>query len=170
MILSLGVLVDLEWLVNPAMAAASIPLAHTLLRRELDRATANAVILLMAVSPWFLAMSASFMSHTATLALWLAACLLLSKARVARAAQAMLFALSSGLLMGLLFLARPMDGVVVGTLTGLWSLRFLADRKGWGFDNIGNSRAAVRLLDEGLLPENLEEAKACVVAARAAGL
>lgn len=128
LILALGAVIHLEWLVNPLLAAASILLAHALLRREADPGTANVVVLLLGVSPWYLAMSGSLMSHNATLALWLGACLILSTARTR---QSPFLGLAAGLLMGLLFLARPMDGLVMGTLTGLWSLRYLRERLGW---------------------------------------
>lgn len=130
LVLTLGVLANLEWLVNPILGAASVLLVHALFRREFDRATANVVVLLMGISPWFLAMSASLMSHTLTLALWIGACLLLSIARTAPAHRAPLLAILAGFLMGLLFLARPLDGLVAGTLTGLWAFKILANCKG----------------------------------------
>jgi len=128
LVLTLGAFVGLEWLVDPILGATSILLAFALLRRETDRGTANLVITLLAVSPWFLAMSASFLSHTSSLALWLASCLVLSKARDSRSG---LLALLGGGLMGLLFLARPLDGLVMGTLTGLWTLGFRNQAGGW---------------------------------------
>lgn len=128
LVLMLGAFVNLEWIVNPLLGGACVLLAHGLFRREVSLGMSNLVILLMAVSPWFLAMSGSFLNHTLTLALWLASCLILSKARPDHSAVG---GLISGAMMGLLFLARPLDGVVVGTLAGIWILRFFKDRKGW---------------------------------------
>jgi len=127
-VLALGTAVGLPWFVNPLLAAACILLAHGVFRRVTDRGTANLIVVLLAVSPWFLAMSASLMAHTLTLAAGLASWLLLLRAR---AAPSLALAFLAGLSMGLVFLARYLDGVVLGVLTGLWTLTFLADRAQW---------------------------------------
>jgi len=83
----------------------------------------------LAVSPWFLALSGSLMSHTLTLALLLAGWLLLLSARDAARGRT-LKALLAGAAMGLLFLTRPVDGLVAGGLTGLWTLSLLRRQGG----------------------------------------
>ncbi len=114
-LLSLGAFIGAEWLVNPVLGGVAVLFAHALVRRIADRGTANAVTLLLVASPWFLWISASFMTHATTLALvaggWLAV-------RSERA----LPMLAGGLAIGLLCLVRPLEGVAVGTLTGLWLL------------------------------------------------
>lgn len=122
-----GVALNLAWLVNPVLAALTVLLAHALLRRLAGRGTANVTVALLALSPWFLAVSASFMNHAATVAVTLASWLALSHARSRRSAW---LALLSGALMGLLFLIRPLDGLLVGLVTGLWSLAFLRGPRG----------------------------------------
>jgi len=126
--LALGVFAGLAWLVNPVLAGGSILLAHKYCLRISDRSTANVTILLMAASPWLLAMSGSLMGHTVTLFLLVASWLLLVKSREE---GSILSAVGAGALMGLLFLARPLDGLTVGTLTGLWCLTALRDVSGW---------------------------------------
>jgi 4-amino-4-deoxy-L-arabinose transferase-like glycosyltransferase len=82
----------------------------------------------MAVSPWYIALSASLMGHTVTLTLLLGSWTLLL---VARERRKFIFALAAGLLAGLIFITRPLDGLILGGLTGLWTLGFLTDRSRW---------------------------------------
>lgn len=118
-VLALGVAAGLPALVNPLLAALSIPLAHRVFRGLAGATTASIATVLLAASPWFLATSASLMAHTLTLVLVTAAWLGLG-----RALQRghVVWAFASGLAMGLLFDTRPFDGLVVGTLTGLYAL------------------------------------------------
>jgi hypothetical protein len=127
-VLTLGVWLGVPWLVNPLLGAFSIVAGHAVVRRLTSRGLANLVVVLMAASPWFLATSASMMSHTLTLALALGGWWLLLRARDK---GSMLAALGAGAAMGLMFLARPVDGLIVGALTGLWTLTFLTDRRQW---------------------------------------
>lgn len=126
-LLSSGVVINLYWLVNPVLAAITILLAHALIRRIADRGSANLLVLFLAVSPWFLAMSASLMSHTSALCLMLASWLALVHAK---SKQSAVLALLAGSFMGYLFLTRPLDGLIAGLLTGLWSLSFLQLKRG----------------------------------------
>ncbi|MBS0571650.1 MAG: glycosyltransferase family 39 protein [Proteobacteria bacterium] len=126
-----------QWLVNPLLAALSIFLLHRFVREVTDRGTANLAAFLLAVSPWYLSMSATQLLHTFTYALILGAWVLLMRARERPSA---LFGLLAGLLMGWLFLTRPLEGVMIGGLTGLWTLTFLRDRRQWwtvGFYALG---------------------------------
>ncbi len=128
-VLALGVKAGVPWLVNPLLGAAAVLLAHRFMVRAASRGMANLVTILLAASPWFLAMSASLMSHTVTLALVLAAWLLIIRSQ----GGAPLRMLAAGALMGLLFLTRPLEGVSVGVLTGLWTIKVagLKTPKGW---------------------------------------
>lgn len=128
LVLALGVAASLGWLVNPLLGVLSLLLAHKVLLEISNRGTANAVVLLLAISPWFLATSASLMTHTLTLALMLGAWLLLLKARDNSSATLAFFA---GNLMGYMFLARALDAVIIGGLTGLWTLFLLVDHRHW---------------------------------------
>lgn len=126
-VLAIGARLGAPWLVNPVLGAASVLLAHTAAARLSSRGSANLVAVLMAVSPWLIAMSATLMTHTVTLAAALAAVVLLILARDGRTWAALL----AGAAMGLIFLTRPMDGLVAGVLAGLWTLTFLGRPRGW---------------------------------------
>lgn len=128
-VLALGVKAGVPWLVNPLLGAAAVLLAHRFMVRATSRGMANLATILLAASPWFLAMSASLMSHTLTLALALGAWLLIIRSQ----GGAPLKMLAAGALMGLLFLARPLEGVSVGVLTGLWTIKVAGLRtvRGW---------------------------------------
>src|SRR6185503_6952990 len=68
-VLAVGEYLGVPWLVNPLIAAATIPMVHALVRRLADRGTANVVALLFAGSPWFLFLGASYMTHPLSLLL-----------------------------------------------------------------------------------------------------
>lgn len=114
-VLALGSLVRAEWLVNPLLAGVAVLCAHALVRRIADRGTAHGVSLLLATSPWLLWVSASFMTHATTLALLCAGWLAVRSERA-------LGALAGGVAMGLVCCVRPLDGLLAGTLTGVWIL------------------------------------------------
>ena len=126
--LALGVLVKMPWIINPMLAAGSILLLHSIVTRMVDRGTANFTILLMAVSPWYLSTSSTQLLHTFTYALILGAWVLLIKARNR---PSNVLPLVAGALMGWLFLTRPLEGILIGTLTGLWLLFNLRAHYQW---------------------------------------
>jgi len=135
-VLSLGWLLGIPWLVNPLLAALSVLLAHRLVERCSDRWTANVAALLMATSPWLLETSASLMTHALSLVLILGAwlSLVIARERVAqgRGRSAAALCLVAGLLMGALFVNRALEGVVIGSLSGLWLIWSLRTRA-WQF-------------------------------------
>lgn len=118
-VLALGVLAGVPWLLNPLLAGISVLLAYDITRRRAGTDAGDLVALMMATSPWLLAAAASLMPHTLTLTLILFAWWAILKAEDTgrKAGRAMFLA---GLAMGLVFAARPMDGLVMGVLTGLW--------------------------------------------------
>jgi hypothetical protein len=120
-ILSLGVLAGVPWLVNPILAALSVMMAHAIASRLSNRDQADLVAMMMGASPWLLAMAASLMTHTLTLALMLFGWQMVLRSTDGKALrpQPLIWA---GLAMGWIFLTRPLDGVVIGALTGLWVL------------------------------------------------
>ncbi len=125
-VLALGVAAGAPWLVNPLLAAACVLMLHALVRRWSDRGTAHFVTLLLVASPWFLFLAASFMTHVLTLALFLAACLLVTpRAGTPRPGAAGL----AGLLLGYMVLVRPLDGLIAGGFIGLWLLG--RERRRW---------------------------------------
>lgn len=117
--LAIGMLFGVPWLVNPLLAAISVLLAHDITRRKAGRDQADMVALLMGFSPWLIAAAGSLMTHTLTLALTLFAWWMVLRAgeQSHRAPRRLLLA---GLALGWVFAARPLDGVIIGTLTGAW--------------------------------------------------
>lgn len=118
-VLTLGVLVGAPWIINPILAGISVMLAYDITRRRAGTEAGDLVALMMGTSPWLLSAAASLMPHTLTLTLILFAwwLVLRSEDTGRRRARAMVLA---GLAMGLIFAARPLDGLVMGVLTGLW--------------------------------------------------
>lgn len=117
-VLALGIAAGVPFLVNPLLAALGVVLSHSFVSRIASPRLAALVTLLLCASPWYLATGASLMSHPLTLVLVLGAWLLLLKDDGAW----LLCWFSAGLLMGALFLTRPLEGVFVGVATGLWAL------------------------------------------------
>ena len=126
--LTIGELVNMPWILNPVLAAGSILLFHSFTTSMTDRGTANLAIILMAVSPWYLSVSSTMLIHTFTWAMALGAWVLLIRTRDR---PSIILPLIAGALMGWIFLARPLEGLLIGTLTGAWTLTFLRDRYHW---------------------------------------
>ncbi len=120
-VLTIGELLGASWLVNPVLGVVCLLLGYALAREVSDAVTAAVTVLLLALSPWLIAMSASLMSHTLGLALvvfaWTALFAIAPRLGLAGAVTACFVA---GLAMGWLFLTRNLDGLVVGALTGLY--------------------------------------------------
>ena len=118
-VLALGVKAGLPWLVNPLLAGLAVLLAHALFRRLSGGAAANLAAVLLATSPWLLFVSATYMTHAVSLALFAAGWLGVEHAARARSFGA---ALGGGAAVGCLFLVRPLDGLLVGLVLGLRAL------------------------------------------------
>lgn len=118
-VLAVGVLIGAPWMLSPIFAGISVLLAYDITRRRAGTEAGDMVALLMATSPWLLEAAASLMPHTMTLMLILLAwwAILRAEDRGRAQGKAMLLA---GMAMGLIFAARPLDGLVMGVLTGLW--------------------------------------------------
>jgi hypothetical protein len=119
--LSAAIAIGVPCLLNPFLAGASVLLAFTITRRMVGRDTADIVALLMASSPWLMAAAGSLMPHALTLALSLFGWWLILRTE-AGAARPGLWLLIAGLAMGWIFCSRPLDGIIIGGLTGLWVL------------------------------------------------
>ncbi len=120
-VLALGMAIGAPWIINPLLAGASVLLAHAITRRRIGRDAADWVAITMACSPWLVSAAATLMTHTLTLALILAAWLLVLRAGDRnRNDLGPLFL--AGLALGWVFTTRVLDGLIVGTLTGLWIL------------------------------------------------
>ncbi len=117
-LLSLGVLGRAAWLVNPVLAAATIALAHLLLRRLYDRGVANVVATLLAVSPWLLTSSGEMMSHPSALFCGVLALVAIEMQRGTRLGW---WAVVAGAALGMLYLIRPPDAAALGVVAALWA-------------------------------------------------
>lgn len=128
-VLAIGVALGSPFLVNPAIAALTVPVGHAFVSRWVSPRLAILVTLLLAVSPWYLATGASLMSHSLTLLLVLSAWLLMLTEGSRRPAAWF----AAGCLMGWLFLTRPLEGLTIGVLTGLWAMTRadLKSPRGW---------------------------------------
>ena len=117
--LSLGVLAGIPWIVNPLLAAGTIILTHFTVSKLYNRRLAHLVVLLLAVSPWFLVMSATFMAHALTAAWAIAALAAIIKARDS---MPLLWGTLAGASLAGLLLTRPLEGVLIGCAIGIWLL------------------------------------------------
>jgi hypothetical protein len=116
LVLAIGVKLGVPFLVNPVLGGICVLLTYLLVRELSDRGTARMSALLLAVSPWHLLMSMSFMSHV--LSLTLALTTAIGSVRAWRSG-AWRPALIAGLSLGILGMSRPLEGVAVGLLAGL---------------------------------------------------
>ena len=118
-------LVGAPWVINPILTGISVWLAHDIVRRAVSRERADMVALLMVTSPWVLAVGATLMNHALMLVTILLAWWCLIRAGEGSARRAVFLAFAAGLALGWGFVTRPLDGLIVGGLTGLWVLRRL---------------------------------------------
>lgn len=119
--LAAAIIAGVPWLLNPLLAGFSVLMAYQITVRMAGRDEADIVAMMMAFSPWLMAAAATMMPHTLTLALTLLAWWLVLGTREAtrRGGMSLLIA---GLAMGWIFCTRPLDGLILGGLTGLWVL------------------------------------------------
>ena len=118
-LLALGFLAGVPWLLNPILGGLNILLASWLLEALYDRGTARAGTVLMSISPWHLFLAMSFMNHIALLTAALAATAAVVQARRSGRAR---WAVAAGVAVGLAAMNRPLDGLVLGALLGLWAI------------------------------------------------
>jgi 4-amino-4-deoxy-L-arabinose transferase-like glycosyltransferase len=118
MALALGVLFGVPWLVNPLLAGLNILAIYVFLQEIYDRRTARVAMLLLSISPWYVFMGMNFMTHTFTLTCALIAALAVAWARRTRKAR---WGWLGGFATGMVSLIRPLDGLVMAGLLGLWA-------------------------------------------------
>lgn len=116
-VLAIGVLLGVPWLVNPVLAGVNVLLAYLLLRQLYDLATSRVTLLLLCVSPWNLFLGMSFMTHTLTLTCALAAAYAVARLRMTAWLP---WGLLGGAAVGAISLIRPLEGLAVAMLLGLW--------------------------------------------------
>ncbi len=118
-ILAVGVWLGVPWIINPLLAGVNVFAVHRLLIELYDRRTANLATLLLCASPWYLFLAMSFMAHICALSFVLIACLGIVWAR--RTGN-WTWAALAGLTTGVVSLIRPLEGLALGGLVGLWAL------------------------------------------------
>jgi len=117
--LAAGAFFGAAWLVNPLLSGLTILLLYAFVREISSRASARVCVLLLACSPWFLFLGMSFMTHT-----WTNVCALTAALGVARArrAQPIAWTALAGFAIGVVSWIRPLEGLVLALLLGLWSI------------------------------------------------
>ena len=124
-LLAVGAALGVPWLVNPLLSGLNLLLCCLVLQELYDRRTARLSVLLLAASPWQLFMAMNLMTHTFTLTCALAAAL--GVARWRRTGR-WSWALLGGAATGVTSLIRPLEGLAVAGLLGLWAVAL----PGWG--------------------------------------
>jgi hypothetical protein len=119
LVLAVGQRAGAPWLVNPVLSGLNIVLVYLLLWRLYGRRLARLAVLLLSVSPWYLYLGMSFMPHMVTLTCFCVGALGIMHARETGALYPTWI---SGAAVGFLSLVRQLDGFVVASLLGLWSL------------------------------------------------
>lgn len=116
-VLAVGEALGAPWLVNPLLAAATLLLLHDFLRRVGPGAgSARWTVLVLAVSPFFAFMAATWMAHTASLFAF--AAFLWAFSRLWHAPSPAM-ACVAGLALALGLLVRPLDAVVAAAPFGV---------------------------------------------------
>ncbi len=119
MILAVGARLGAPWLVNPLLAGLNVLLTYLFLRELYTRRTARLAIAVLCVSPWYLFMSMNMMTHTWTTTAALTAALAVARLRRTRDLR---WAVLGGIGIGIASLVRPLDGLTLAALLGLWAL------------------------------------------------
>ena len=123
-VLAIGIFFGVPWLVNPLLAGLNVLLIYLLVQEIYSRRIAKVALLLLCFSPWYIFMAMNFMAHTFTLTCALAATVSICRAR--RTGKA-IWAWLGGMATGMVSLIRPLDGLIVAGLLGLWTIGI----RGW---------------------------------------
>src|SRR5690606_21585099 len=110
--LALGVMLQAPWLCCIVLSALCLPLMYTFTARIYDQRTAILAMFMLALSPFFLFMSASYMNHITELFFFLLVFVSYQKWESNRGTRVCLITL--GVSGGMLFLSRPLTGVTAG--------------------------------------------------------
>ena len=124
-VLAIGVLLGAGWLVNPVLAGLNVLLVFIFARGLYDLGVARLAALLLCASPWYVMMGMNFMPHTFTLTCALIAAVSVMKARHSvKISWSCFWALVGGVSTGMVSLIRPLEGLVIAGLIGLWIIGF----------------------------------------------
>jgi len=117
--LTVGAYLGSPWMVNPILGGLIVIGGYWVLTDLYGRRFARIATLLMCVSPWLLFMSMNVMTHNATLvsAIAATACVI-----AARRTDRAIWAWLGGGALGMVALIRPVEGLCIAILLGLWSI------------------------------------------------
>ncbi len=150
-LLSIGTLVGLPWLVNPILAGLNILLSYLVIRELYSKKTARLTILFLCLSPWFIFMGMNFMTHMFTLFCALFAVYGIIRSRLS---GKVIWAIAAGISLGIMSLIRPMEGLMMAVLVGLWAIGVGGKRLSWV--SIGALILATGITASLVLPYNQE--------------
>lgn len=114
LILALGALVRLPWIINPLLAGVGIFAVFLLTRELFDEKTGLLAAALGVISPMYMLLAGSFLSHTLTLVLLTFFTWSFFRLHRVEPEARMRYAILCGLLMGFTILTRPWTGAAVG--------------------------------------------------------
>ena len=118
-VLAIGAFLGVPWLVNPVLAGLCVLLAYLLISNLYDRMTGRLTLVLLATSPWFLFLGMSYMTHMLSLACALGAAVAVWHIRQR---GSLWWGVAGGLGLAMLGVNRPLEGLIVSGLLGLWAL------------------------------------------------
>lgn len=116
-ILALGFLAGVPWIVNPIIGGLTVLAVHRCAWRLYGWRTAQLAVVLLAASPWFIVMSATYLAHSAAL-FW--GVLSMASAEALRRTHSLKYGVAAGACLGLLFMTRPFEGLLVGSWLVIW--------------------------------------------------
>lgn len=149
LVLAAGFAVGAPWLINPLLAGLNTILTAHFLKSVYSESAARISVVLLSCSPWFLFMGMNFMTHMLTLTCGLLAALAVVKARSTERA---VWAILAGTSVGFASLIRPLDGLIIGVLIGLWAIGVGGRRLKIG--SLAGLAAATALIGAMVLPYN----------------
>ncbi|UCD57923.1 MAG: glycosyltransferase family 39 protein [Candidatus Hydrogenedentota bacterium] len=126
LILTLGVLLGATWIVNPILAALCAMLVYLTAREIFDERIARGSAALMVVSPFFLMLSSTHLSHIST-AFFFMLFLYLYVRGLDRPSWTRF--ILAGLALGAMVLVRPLTGLAASIPWGAYTLWLLATRR-----------------------------------------
>ncbi len=127
-LLSIGTLIGLPWIVNPILAGLTVLLTYFIVWELYSKQTTRLTILLLCLSPWFIFMGMNFMTHMFTLFCALFAVFGILRSRMSGKVS---WAIASGISLGIMSLIRPMEGLIMAVLVGLWAIGVGGKRLSW---------------------------------------
>jgi len=114
LVLALGVLLRLPWIINPLLAGAGIFAVFLLARELFDEKTALLAAALGVISPMYMLLAGSLLSHTLSLVLLTFFAWSFIRLHRAQPSERMRYAVLCGLLMGFSIVTRPWTAAAVG--------------------------------------------------------